>query len=155
VIAALADPDAGVRNQALEALKTSHEPLPMPTIQKAFASTKGDVALGLIDLIYEREDSDLAASLTPGFKERSTAERLMILTVIAGHSDDPALSLVLLGLKDGDSAIRRAALQRLLAFPSEKAISQIKANAGTVSSDDITVTVEKELTGPLLFPFLA
>jgi len=154
VIAALADTDAGVRNQALETLKTSREPFPVTTIQKAFASTKGDVALGLIELIYEREDSDLAATLTPGFKERSPAERLMILTTIAGHSDDAALNLVLLGLKDGDRAVSRAALLRLLAFPSEKAISQIKANSVNVASDDIAVAVEKELRGRALFPFL-
>src|SRR6185295_1388183 len=98
-------------------LKSSHEPPPMATIQKAFASTKGEVALGLIELMYEREDSDLAARLTPGFKERSAAERLMILTAIAGHTDEAALNLVISGLKDSDNAVRRAALTRLLGFP--------------------------------------
>ena len=155
VVASLEDPDASVRSQALQALMTSNEPPPMATIEKAFASTKGDVALGLIELIYEREDSELAAKLSPGFKERSAAERLMILTAIAGHNDDASLSLVGLGLKDSDTRVRRAALLRLLGFPTPKAISQFKANAANLSSDEVGMAVDKELRDRALFPFLA
>jgi hypothetical protein len=67
VVVSLGDPEPGVRSQALQALKSSQEPPPMATIEKAFASTKGEGALGLIELIYEREDSELAAiRIRPG-----------------------------------------------------------------------------------------
>src|ERR1041384_1846135 len=47
VVASLGDADEKVRNEALKALKTSHEPPPMESIKQGFAATKGDVALGL------------------------------------------------------------------------------------------------------------
>lgn len=154
VVASLADPDAAVRAQALRALQRSHERPPMTTIERAFASTKGEVALGLIELIYEREDSQMATRLVPGFQERSAAERLMILTTIAGHTDDAALKLVGLGLKDGDPTISRAAVMRLLAFPTEKAIYQMKRSGVIFSSNEVGIAVEKELRDRSLFPFL-
>jgi hypothetical protein len=153
VVNALGDADAGVRNQALQALRTSHEPPTIATIEKAFAVTKGDVALGLIELMFEREDVDLALRLTPGFKERSAAERLMILTAIAGHTDDAALNLVISGLKDSDNAVRRTALARLLGFPTERAISVIKDSA--IAAADTRVAVQKELGSRAMFPFLS
>ena len=157
VVASLGDSDASVRTQALLALKTSHDPPPMSTIEKAFASTKGEVALGLIELIYEREDSEMATRLIPGFQERSAAERLMILTAIAGHTDDAALKLVGLGLKGGDTVVQRAALMRLLGFSSEKSLPLIKTNSESFSPDlrQVTIAVQKELESHVLFPPLA
>ena len=156
VVASLGDSDASVRTQALLALKSSHDPPPMSTIEKAFASTKGEVALGLIELIYEREDSEMATSLTPGFQERSAAERLMILTAIAGHTNDAALKLVGLGLKDGDTVVQRAALMRLLGFSSEKSLPLIKTNSASFSPDlrQLAITVQKELESHIIFPSL-
>src|SRR5262249_29830868 len=118
VAASLADPDASVRTQALQALKSSHEPPPMETIEQAFASARGDVGLGLIELLREREDVSLPSRLKPGFDSRTGAERLMILTAIAGRTDEAALSLVAIGLEDENSAVRRVALMRLLGFPA-------------------------------------
>ena len=157
VVASLGDSDASVRTQALLALKSSHDPPPMSMIEKAFASTKGEVALGLIELIYEREDSEMATRLTPGFQERSAAERLMILTAIAGHTDDGALKLVGLGLKDGDPVVQRAALMRLLGFSSEKSLPLIKTKSASFSPDlrQVTIAIQKELGSHVIFPFLA
>jgi HEAT repeat protein len=157
VAVSLADPNAAVRNEALEALRHSHEPPPMATIEQAFASTKGEIALGLIELIYEREDSELAARLSPGFRERSAAERLMILTAIAGHADEAAVSLVALGLKDSDSGVQRAALMRLLGFPAEEAIALIRASSSNLSPDvrEIGIAVQREMESRAAFPFLA
>jgi HEAT repeat protein len=154
VVVSLGDPDAGVRSQALKALKSSHEPPPLTTTEQAFALTKGEVALGLIELIYEREDSELASRLTPGFKGRSAAERLMILTAIAGHTDDAALNLVISGLKDSDNDVRRAALMRLLGFPTPTALSLIKADSA-VASRDVGAAVQRELESRKLLSFLA
>ena len=156
VVASLGDSDASVRTQALLALKSSHDPPPMSSIEKAFASTKGEVALGLIELIYEREDSEMATRLTPGFQERSAAERLKILTAIAGHTDEAALNLVGLGLKDSDAIVQRVALLRLLAFPSEKSIPLIKTNSASFSPDlrQVTNAVQKELESHAIFPSL-
>lgn len=156
VAVSLADPDAAVRAQALEALRRSPEPPPMATIEKAFASARGEVALGLIELMFEREDSQLAARLTSGFKERTPAERLMILTAIAGHSDEAALNLVTLGLKDADAGVCRAALLRLLAFPGAQAVALIKANSAALSPEvrDVAAAVQRELESRVLFPFL-
>jgi HEAT repeat protein len=157
VATSLADPDVKVRGQALQALKSSHEPPPMATLEKAFASAEGEVALGLIELMYEREDAELAARLSPRFKERSGDARLMILTAIAGHPDAAALELVAAGLKDGDIRVRRAALMRLPVFPRDKAISQLNANSANLSHDlaELRSAVQKELASRELFPFLS
>jgi HEAT repeat protein len=157
VVASLGDSDASVRTQALLALMNSHDAPPMSTIEKAFASTKGEVALGLIELIYEREDSEMATRLTPGFQERSAAERLMILTAIAGHTDDAALKLVGVGLKDAGTIVQRAALMRLLAFPTQKAMPLIKTNLASFSPDvrQMAIAVQKELESRAMFPSLA
>jgi hypothetical protein len=77
----------------------------------------------------------------------------MILTAIAGHTDDAALNLVISGLKDSDKAVRRTALARLLGFPTERAISVIKDSA--IAAGDTRVAVQKELGSRALFPFLA
>ncbi|HEU4387515.1 MAG TPA: hypothetical protein VFV34_06940, partial [Blastocatellia bacterium] len=152
----LGDSDAGVRLRALEALRTSHEPPPMETIEKAFLAATGDVAQGLIELMREREDAELAARLSPGFRERPAADRLMVMSAIAGHANDAALNLVSLGLKDNDPALRRAALMRLLSFPAAKAIAQMKTTAASDSPDtrDVAAAVQRELDTRSLFPFL-
>jgi hypothetical protein len=156
VAVSLADADAAVRKQALEALKRSPEPPPMSAIEKAFASATGEVALGLIELMFEREDAELAARLAPGFKSRTPAERLMILTSIAGHADEAALKLVELGLKDSDTNVRRAALMRLLGFPNAQAIALIKANSAEFSPQEreVAAAVQREIAARTIFPFL-
>ena len=157
VVTSLTDPDSGVRAEALRALQSGHEPPPMTMIEKAFASTKGEGILGLIELIYEREDSEMATRLAPGFQERSAAQRLMILTAIAGHTDDDALKLVSLALKDGRSLVQRAALMRLLAFPTQKSTPLIKTNSASFSPDlrQVTIAVQQELESHAIFPSLA
>ena len=154
--AALSDPDQNVRSHALWALKTSEEPPPMATLEKAFVSARGEIGIGLIELMVEREDSGLAARLTPAFNDRTTDERLMIMTAIAGHSDEAALGMVALGLKDKDSLVCRAALMRLLEFPTPKALSLIKENKGHLpaSLQSVAAAVEKELQSRTRFPFL-
>jgi HEAT repeat protein len=157
VAASLADPNPGVRAEALRALKSSHEPPPMETIEQAFAAARGEVGLGLIGLLHEREDANLPSRLSPGINSRTAPERLMILTAIAGHTDDTAFNLVAAGLKDKDSAVQRGALMRLLEFPAEKATSLIKAHAIGFSSDvrEVATSVQRELESRALFPFLA
>lgn len=99
----------------------------------------------------------MPTKLMPGFQERSAAERLMILTAIAGHTDDAALKLVGLGLKDGDTVVQRAALMRLLGFSSEKSLPLIKTNSASFSPDlrQVTIDVQKELGSHVIFPCLA
>jgi hypothetical protein len=156
VAVSLADSDAGVRRQALQALKRSHELPPMATLEQAFASAKGEIALGLIELLFEREDAGLATKLSPGFKERSVPERLMILTAIAGHTGEAALNLVTLGLKDTEGEVQRTALMRLLEFPTAKATSLMKAHSASLLPEvrEFAVAVQKELESRTLFPFL-
>jgi HEAT repeat protein len=157
IVASLGDPNAKVREQALQALKSSQEAPPVATIEKAFAAVKGEEALGLIDLLFEKEDSGLATTLSPGFKERTPQERLKILTAIAGHTDEAALKLVILGLNDGDNRVRRAALLRLLGFPAAKALPLMKPISTELSPEvrDVAMAVQKELESRLVFPFLA
>ena len=157
ITVSLNDADAGVREQALQALKSSSQPPSLATIEKAFASTKGEVVRGLIELMYEQEDSELAARLSHGFKERTAPERLMILTAIAGHTDDAALRLVALGLNGDDVNVQRAALMRLLEFPTAKALSVIKTDSLKLLPDlqEARIAVQKELESRALFPFLA
>ena len=154
VVASLTDPDAGVRNQAIQALRSSEEPPPMAIIEKAFASSRGDVGLGLIELITEREDSGLAARLSPGFKERSAPERLMIMTAIAGHDDNAAQILIAAGLKDPDNDVRRVSLSRLLECPTARAMALIKGLPASSEEQQIRAAAEMELNSRELFPFL-
>jgi hypothetical protein len=59
VAGSLADSDASVRAEALNALKTSQEPPPMATIEKAFVRARGDIAVGA-----PAESKDLTGSMT-------------------------------------------------------------------------------------------
>jgi HEAT repeat protein len=156
IASSLGDSDAKVQVEALTALRSSQEPPPMAVIQKAFPSAKGEVALGLIELMKEREDPELAARLSPGFRERPAVERLAILTAIAGHTDVAALNLIALGLKGNDPGVQRAAVMRALALPTQTALSLIKTNQGTLLPQ-VTQTLEaaqRELESRAVFPFL-
>src|SRR5262249_20666357 len=63
--AALEDQNSSVRAHALSALQTSQELPPLATLEKAFVSARGDIGLGLIELMVEQKDSGLATRLTP------------------------------------------------------------------------------------------
>lgn len=115
---ALSDPNPAVREKALDALLRSPEPPPIEILKRAFKVTTGQTALGLIPLLLEQEDSTLAASLATNFVKRSDEERLTIMTSIAGHADAAALGLIKSGLRDPSLLVQRAALMRLLPFPS-------------------------------------
>ena len=157
VAGSLADSDASVRAEALNALKTSQEAPPMTTIEQAFVTARGDVAVGMIDLFREREGPDLAAQIAPGFSERTAPEKLAIMTTIAGHTDEAALGLIKLGLKDSDAQVQRAALNRLLTFPADSALSALKAGASSLLPDNrpTASAVHAELESRALFSLLA
>jgi hypothetical protein len=157
IIKSLTDADSKVRRRALAALQTSNEPAQMTTLEKAFASARGEIAIGLVELMFEREDSDLAGRLIVGFSDRTAAERLAILTAVAGHTDDAAAKIITLGLTDPDANVRRAAMTRLLGFPTDQALSLIRSNRGKLSPDmmQTSAAVEKEITSRAIFPFLS
>ncbi len=119
VVTALNDPDPTVRKKALDALLRSPEPPKLDTLKRAFELSKGDTALGLIPLLVEQEDSTLSTTLGKNFANRSTAERLAIITAIAGHADSATVDLIKLGLNDPMLVIQRAAVLRLLALPAD------------------------------------
>ena len=151
ILASLTDPDPKVRGDAVAALEKNPKP-PLPTLKHAAKMVRGDLALRLITLLFEREDASLPSALLPGFAERTSEERVAILTAIAGHTSDGALELVKLGLRDKEPAVRRAALLRLLCFPADTALPLLDAiDAGPLR----TVAVRAELQARRLFPFLS
>ncbi len=156
VIAALNDPDPAVRKQALEALLRSPVPPQLETLKHAFELTKGDTALGLIPLLVEQEDSTLATTLGKNFTNRSTAERLAILTAIAGHTDPAALDLIKSGLNDPVVVVQRAAVLRLLALPADIATPLIHnyLQRANIELKPLATTAKNEIESRRLWPFL-
>jgi HEAT repeat protein len=153
----LDDQDIGVRKQAMETLRKSAEPPSMAILDRAFQQASPDVGMALIELMYEQEDQNLSSRLLAGFKERSSQERLAILTAIAGHNDDAALKLAAMGASDKDGAVRRAALMRLLQFPAEKVALALRSSGGEGAPElkGLARAVRAEAERRELFPFLA
>ncbi len=156
VVASLADPDPKVQDQALRALERSPKPPPLPPLREAFRAAKGKAALRLLALLFEQEDAALPAALVSGFADRSPEERLAILTAVAGHADASTLDLAKLGLRDGDAAVQRAALMRLLAFPKDAVLPLVEDYARTAGAGmaGVADAVRRELSERRLFPFL-
>jgi hypothetical protein len=156
IVEALSDADPAVRSRGLAALRQSREPPPLAAIEQGFARAHGEAALGLIELIVEREDDRLPARLAPGFAVRSNEERRAILTAIAGHTSNEAFDLVLRGLQDSDSEVQRAALLRLLPFSRERAAPAIRAASAALKPELqlLAAGVERELASRAVFPFL-
>jgi HEAT repeat protein len=153
----LEDEDSRVRAQAMEMLKKSAEPPSLATLDRAFRHAVPDVGTALIALMYEQEDQNLPSRLLAGFKERSSQERLAILTAIAGHNDDAALKLATMGASDKDGAVRRASLLRLLQFPADKIAPALRSSGAEGAPDlkGLARAVRAEAEGRKLFPFLA
>ncbi|HEU0251389.1 MAG TPA: hypothetical protein VFR12_00060, partial [Pyrinomonadaceae bacterium] len=156
VVEALIDPDPTVRQNALNALLRSPEPPPLESIKRAFAAAKEDTAIGLIPLLLEQEDSTLAATLGKDFLQRSEAERLAIMTALAGHSDSHALDLIKSALSDASPVIQRAALLRLLAFPSATASPLLDSylRSGSIQQRRLAEAVWTEIEKRPRWPFL-
>lgn len=156
VVASLGDADATVRKQAITALEKSPKPPPLTSLKQAFSSAKGDTALPLIELLFEQEDATLPASVSRDFEQRSSNERLAIMTVIAGHRDLGALDLLKRGLQDPSTDVQRAALMRLLAFPAATAVPVLEAFSlkAPASLRDIADSVKTEIASRRLWPFL-
>ena len=156
VVEALTDQDSKVREKAVSAFLHSPQPPPLETIKRAFAMAKEETAASLIPLLFEQENSSLSATLDPDFIHRSEAERLLIMTVIAGHSDSTTLDLVKLGLNDPSAAVQSAALMRLLAFTSDTATPLIESYLRRAPAElrSIAQDVKTETQSQRLFPFL-
>src|SRR5215472_12641077 len=153
----LDDEDIRVREQAMETLRKSAEPPSLAILDRAFRHAAPDVGTALIELMYEQEDQNLPSRLLAGFKERSSQERLAILTAIAGHNDDAALKLAVMGASDKDRDVRRASLLRLLQFPAEKiALALWSSGAGGAQDlKGLARAVRAEAVSRELFRFLA
>ena len=156
VVASLGDADPTVRKQAIIALEKSPKPPPISSLKHAFSTAKGDTALPLIELLFEQEDATLPSTLGKDFEQRSSKERLAIMTVIAGHRDAGALDLLKLGLQDTSADVQRAALMRLLAFPAATAMPVLEAFSAKASASlpDIADSVKTEINNRRLWPFL-
>jgi hypothetical protein len=154
--AALTDKAAQVKEAAITALEHSRTPPPRISLRRAFPSATGDIALRLMRLIFEQEDADLSKTLLIGFTGRTPAERLLAMTLIAGHIDESSLALVNLGLQDEDVLIQKAALMRLLSFPKSKAIPLLQAYSekAPVLLQSLVQVIRLELERRSLFPFL-
>ena len=156
VVASLRDADPTVRKQAIAALEKSPTPPPLSSLKEAFSSARGDVALSLIELLFEQEDPTLATTLSKDFGQRSSDERLAIVTAIAGHRDAGALDLLKLGLQDPSTDVQRAALMRLLAFPAATAAPLLEGFSAKASASlrGIADSVKTEINNRRLWPFL-
>ncbi|MEW6209805.1 MAG: HEAT repeat domain-containing protein, partial [Acidobacteriota bacterium] len=155
IAASLADPDEGVRNAALTALERSPEPPPLAILERAFRSAKGEAALRLIHLLFEQEYVDFPATLLANFNKRTEAERLDIMTLIAGHTDIGSMDLIALGLRDPSLEVQRAAMMRLLAFPREKAIALLSSYSRKAPLRELEQAVRSEIESRRLWPFLS
>lgn len=153
---AVTDPDPTVRKNALDALLRSPEPSSLQAINRAFAQAKGDTALGLIPLLLEQENSTLSATLGKDFVRRSEAERLAIMTAIAGHNDSDAIELIRSGLNDPAAAVQRAATMRLLALPANSSMPLIDNYLRRAPSElkSLAEAVKTEIQTRRLWPFL-
>lgn len=156
VAEALSDQDPTVRNNAIEALLRSPEPPSLQTLNEAFALAKGDTAQSLIQLFLEQENSSLAAVLGKNFVERSEAERLIIMTAIAGHNDAGAIDLIKSGLNDPATAVQRAAVMRLLALPANISLPLIDTYLRRAPSElkSAGEALRREIETRRLWPFL-
>jgi hypothetical protein len=144
-----------VRNAALTALERSPEPPPLAILERAFRSAKGEAALRLIRLLFEQEYVDFPATLLADFNKRTEAERLTIMTLIAGHTDLATMDLTVMGLRDPSLEVQRAALMRLLAFPREKAIALLSSYTKKPPLRQLEQAVRSEIESRRLWPFLS
>ncbi len=156
ILAALADEDEKVRNAAISALEESPQLPYFDSLEQAFPSVNGDLALRLMRLLFNYENVDLAKVFLNGFEKRTPAERLAIMTYIAGHVDNSALKLVDLGLQDKDETVQRAAWMRLAAFPKSTAdlLLNVYVKQAPKSLMPLAKAVVREIETRLLFPFL-
>jgi hypothetical protein len=157
VVTAITDHDPGVRDGAVSAFLHSPEPPPLESTKRAFAIAKGETAASLIPLLFEQEDSSLPATLNSDFTQRSEAERVAIMTTIAGHSDRASLDLIKLGLNDPSASVQRAALMRLLTFSRDTSRPLIDAYLGHAPTElrSIAQAVRTETASRRLWPFLS
>ena len=156
VVTALNDPDPNVRKKALDALLRSPKPPKLDTLKRAFELAKGDIALGLIPLLVEQEDSTLSTTLGKNFTNRSTAERLAIVTAIAGHADSATVDLIKLGLNDPMPVIQRAAVLRLLSLPADIATPLLQNYLQRANAElkPLATAAKNEIESRRLWPFL-
>lgn len=151
VSTALIDPDPTVREKALDAWLRSPKPPALEMLKQAFGVATGTTATGLIPLLLEQEDTTIATTLRGGFAGRSEEERLAIMTAVAGHADAATLDLIKENLNDSSPTVQRAALMRLLSFPTvtvtplledylRRAPSELKPVAQAVKSEVETRT---------------
>jgi hypothetical protein len=110
----------------------------------------------LLSLLFEQEDSSLSVTVSEGFKNRSEPERLVIMTVLAGHADLQSLELVKLGLNDPAPAVQHVALMRIVAYPAATAIPLIDAYASHAPAQLrlIAEAVKHEVETRTVWPFL-
>ena len=149
---ALTDPDPTVRQKAIDSLRHSAEPPPLETLKRAFPLTKGETAIELIRLLLEQEDSTLPTTLGVDFARRSEAERLAIMTTVAGHNDAATLQLIKSGLSDPSQTVQRTALMRLLVFPENVATPLLENVPAELRP--LAAAVKKEIETRALWPFL-
>lgn len=156
VVDALNDADPSVRKNAIDALIHSPKPPNLETLKHAFESAKGDVAVALIPLLVEQEDSTLSTILAQNFSQRSNTERLAILTAVANHSDTATLDLIKSGLSDPTPVIQRAAILRLLALPADVATPLIQNYLERVPNElkPLAAAAKIEVESRRFWPFL-